>query len=103
MRDYIDAAAMVDWLENNGKNPAEILAGIDDYYDNNDELKQEVINRFASPLPYDLNLMELKNYKNIKPPFDNWNYIKDRLGEIAAEIAILDIAEEHNEGSQMKL
>lgn len=98
MRDYVDAAAMADWLEHNEKNPAEILAGIGDYYDNENELKQEIVNRFASPLPFDLDLMELKSHKDIKPPLNDWKYIKDRLRKIGTEIVMLDLAKEPKNG-----
>lgn len=88
MRDYIDTVAIADWLNKNNISPCDVLKDIGLYYEDGDNLKQQIIAQFASPVPYDFSEEGLKNYKAIVPPYDSWEYLKNRLGEIAVDLAM---------------
>lgn len=86
VRDYLDCAAIIDWIRDNSEDsPPEILLDIDKWYDS-ESLAKQVIQQFSSPMPYDLSSEGTSFYKRVVPPYDNWEYIRERLQNTASEM-----------------
>lgn len=86
VRDYLDSAALSDHL--GIPRAAEVLAGIDDYYaDQNtsdDGVATQVARQFAEPKPKDARVIQqLGRYKKLQPRWTDWHEVTRVLGEVA--------------------
>jgi hypothetical protein len=96
LRDYIDLAALSSFL---GKTKSgEALRSFDDCYRDiyrGEEVSPllQLARQLADPLPYDLQGIDIRNYKGIVAPWDNWENIKKRCQELSYWIATI-IAQE---------
>jgi hypothetical protein len=95
-RDYLDLAALASHMGLEAA--AEVLWPMDDLYPqrNGDPwaVRTQMIMQFADPPPYDLDQVELAEYKGVRAPFDRWDHVaavcgalSDRL--LAASVAVL--------------
>lgn len=75
-RDYLDFAALADQLEDMGI--AESLRHFDRLYPqaNRESALHQLQIQLAAPLPYDLEGMNLGEYKNLAPRWQNWEAVK---------------------------
>jgi len=86
LRDYIDLAAISRFL---GKErSAQALARFDTCYRDIYRDKEvspllQLARQLAEPLPYDLEDIEIKNYKGIVAPWDTWENIKKQCGKLS--------------------
>ncbi len=90
LRDYIDVAALSGFLgkERSSKASASFDACYRDVY-RGEEISPllQLARQLAEPLPYDLEEIDIKNYKGIVPAWDNWEKIKKQCGELSHWIA----------------
>ena len=77
-RDYLDFAALADHVGNDAL--VQAMTSFDSLYPQNDSdttaLSQLQI-QLASPLPYDLDDVELSEYKNLAARWHDWNAVRD--------------------------
>lgn len=96
LRDYIDMAALSSFL---GKTKStEALRSFDDCYRDvyrGGEVSPllQLARQLADPVPYDLQDIDIKNYKGIVAPWDHWENIKKHCQELSCWIATM-IAQE---------
>lgn len=79
-RDYIDFAALFDRL--GVKNALDALSRLDDLYpqSSGNSITRQLALQLAEPKPWDLSKTDLKNYKSLKAPYNDWNELKKRAG-----------------------
>ena len=60
------------------------LASMDELYpQKNDDtwaVRTQLIKQLADPLPYDLDKVDLAEYKGVRPPFDQWGHLAETCG-----------------------
>ena len=92
LRDYIDLAALSFHLGEKGT-----IAALDTFNDCYKDIyrKDEVLpllqlaRQLAEPVPYDLEDIDIENYKGIVQPWDTWENIKKQCEEISSWIATM--------------
>lgn len=85
-RDYLDFVALADSL---GKEAtAKALQRLDELYPqpNGESALQQLQIQLANPLPYDLEQMNLPEYKNLDPRWHDWKNVKKACSHNAASI-----------------
>ncbi len=87
-RDYLDFAALADHM---GKE--KFLASLDAFDDvypqpNGESALVQLQVQLADPMPFDLDETDLGEYKNLRKPWTDWNYVRDVCVEFA--LAIFD-------------
>lgn len=84
-RDYIDFIALADHLGDNELTLA--LDKLDQLYpqskDSSETMSRQLAKQLAEPKPYDLDNIDLSQYKGLKAPYVNWVYIKQRCQEVS--------------------
>lgn len=87
-RDFLDVAALADRL---GLGPAGcVLAHMDDYYE--DQRGQgrgvttQLVRALADPLPFDLDDVDLRAYRELVPRWRDWANVRATCGELSAEV-----------------
>lgn len=79
-RDYLDVIALSDHIGDSKVYDA--LFRMDELYpqSNGDTwaVRQQIIKQFSQPKPYDLDDLDLTEYKGMKEPYTNWDYIEER-------------------------
>jgi hypothetical protein len=91
-RDYIDFVALAKHM--GMTETAALLKDFDSYYA--DLIRGEkasplvqLVRQLAEPEPYDLDQMDLSQYKGLKPPYNSWENIADICGKLSVELADL--------------
>jgi hypothetical protein len=84
-RDYLDLAALTGHL---GLEPAgEALWRMDELYPqkNGDvwAVRTQLVMQLAAPPPYDLDSVDLTEYKGVRPPFDQWRHVAEVCGKLS--------------------
>lgn len=97
VRDYLDVVAMADRYEVAAA--AEVLAGIDGYYNDRsndaDGVLTALIQRLSEPNPRDSRVIrQLPNYKGLNPRWHRWTDVVTACQELAD--AVLEIVERSN-------
>lgn len=80
-RDFLDIAALADVLGE--EKTVESLSFLNVLYPG--EGNQSCLTRFAEVMhqaPLDLDMVDLRVYKGIKPPYDNWQYIEKKCQDL---------------------
>jgi len=85
-RDYLDFAALSDQLGHEGI--VESLKSFERLYpqSNGESTLQQLQIQLATPLPYDLENMDLSEYKNISSQWQNWDNVKTKCVDCAIQI-----------------
>lgn len=86
IRDYLDFCALYDTI-NNGDYSLSYLTEMDVIYkqDNGESVFQQLIKQLCEFAPYDIDKVDLSEYKNLCSPWDDIEYIWSRCQEIATE------------------
>jgi hypothetical protein len=84
-RDYLDLAALTEHI---GIEAAgEALWRMDELYPqkNGDvwAVRAQLVMQLAAPPPFDLDSVDLAEYKGVRPPFDQWNHVADVCGMLS--------------------
>ena len=78
-RDYLDLAALASHMGNDAAGAA--LASMDLLYpqSNGDPwaVRTQLVKQLADPRPYDLDTVDLAEYKGVRPPFDRWSHVAE--------------------------
>lgn len=84
-RDYLDIVALVDRMGFNAASDA--LASMDELYPQKDDnpwaVRTQLIKQFADPRPYDLDHVNLAEYRGVQPPFNEWSHITEICCELS--------------------
>ncbi|NOY69339.1 MAG: hypothetical protein GXP53_07595 [Deltaproteobacteria bacterium] len=89
VRDYIDFAALAGYL---GTEDAVVaLENFDNYYSDlirNTEISPiiQLVRQLAEPHPYDLDDIDISQYRGVRPPLDSWEYIKSACESVSVEL-----------------
>lgn len=85
-RDYLDLAAMAENLGPQGIVKA--LAGFDRYYPQtaSQSALQQLIVQLANPMPYDLEQVDLAEYRRLAPKWQDWSEVKRVCDSVAAAL-----------------
>lgn len=85
-RDYLDFAALADRLGLAGTRMA--LADFDVLYPqpNAESALQQLQVQLANPIPFDLEQLNLSEYRRLHPDWQDWNRVKDVCVSIAVEL-----------------
>ena len=83
-RDYLDFAALARSLGADGT--ADALGTLDELYpqENGASPFQQLLVQLASPMPFDLDGMDLTEYKRLAPEWRDWGKVRAFCGELAA-------------------
>lgn len=81
-RDYLDVAALADKMGTAAT--ALALDTMDALYPQNNGhergsewiVRTQIVKQFREPKPYDLDDVDLKEYKAVKPPYDSWGHVE---------------------------
>jgi hypothetical protein len=83
-RDYLDLAALAAHM---GMEAAgEALWSMDELYPQKSGVwvvRTQLIMQLAAPPPYDLDGVDLAQYKGVRPPFDRWEHVADVCGKLS--------------------
>jgi hypothetical protein len=86
VRDYLDFAALADFL----KTPSVIdaLVNFDSLYpqQNSQSALQQLLAQLSNPMPFDFYKVDLSEYTYINSPFNEWSYVHDICTHIAPEL-----------------
>lgn len=82
-RDYLDFVALSDLIGREAVLSA--LSGFDRYYpqDNGQSALQQLQIQLANPLPYDLDSTNLREYKKLKPEYQDWSAVAGKCRALA--------------------
>ena len=82
-RDYLDFAALADSL--NKEELCSAMVKFDTFYPqkNGESALQQLEVQLSTPLPYDLELTNLAEYKNLKFPWTDWVHVQKKCKQIA--------------------
>jgi hypothetical protein len=87
-RDYLDVAALSHHLGMN-----ESAAALDrmselysDFAGEGGDMLMTVVSKLADPDPYDLTDVDLREYKGIVPPWNNWDAVKNQCRSVAVAV-----------------
>jgi len=88
-RDYLDLAALSEHM--GPDNAAKVLAGIDDYYADQQEdvdgVASQLIRQLADPQPADRSVIDqLGSYRRLRQRWTDWNAVTDVLRDVAARM-----------------
>ncbi len=85
-RDYLDFVALADHMGNN--KAVEALRRFDTLYPqpNGESALQQLQVQLANALPFDLDELELPEYKNLNPKWHDWNTVKSACAHLATVI-----------------
>lgn len=85
-RDYLDFVALADHI--GAEKMAEALRPFDRLYPqpNEESALQQLQIQLANPLPYDLEDLDLAEYKNLDPRWCNWQTVKAACADVATLI-----------------
>jgi hypothetical protein len=81
-RDYLDVAALVDMMGSEASHSA--LESMDALYPQNNGqgkaaewiVRTQIVKQLREPKPYDLDEVDLQEYKGVKAPYDKWEHIE---------------------------
>jgi len=84
-RDYLDVAALASHM---GIDVAvEALWRMDEFYpQKNDDpwaVRTQLVMQLAAPPPYDLDTVDIAEYKGLRPPFDRWSHVAEVCGALS--------------------
>ncbi|MFM7211613.1 MAG: hypothetical protein ACKOYQ_06350 [Actinomycetota bacterium] len=90
VRDYLDVVALADHM--GPAHAAEVLRGIDDYYDDRSAAKGSVrtslVLALAAPGPLDIDVIrELPRYRGLDPKWHDWSSVVAACEALALEVA----------------
>jgi len=85
-RDYLDFVALADHLGNSG-----VISGMDKFdqfypQDNGESVTQQLQIQLANPLPFDLEDMDLSQYKKLDERWHNWANVKGEAQNLSLMI-----------------
>ena len=84
-RDYLDLAALASHMGNEAAEAA--LSSMDTLYPqvNGDPwaVRTQLVKQLADPRPYDLDAVDLAEYKGVRPPFDRWSHVAEVCGGLS--------------------
>ena len=84
-RDYLDVAALGSHMGSAAA--AAALWRMDELYpqDSGDPwaVRTQLVMQLAAPRPYDLDSVDLAEYKGVRPPFDRWSHVAAVCGEVS--------------------
>jgi hypothetical protein len=85
-RDYLDFVALAEHM--GGARMVEALLPFDHLYPqpNDESALQQLLIQLADPLPYDLEELNLAEYKNLDPRWSNWQTVKAACADCATLI-----------------
>lgn len=87
-RDYLDVAALADHL--GMKKSAAALERLSELYagfaGEGGDMLMTVVTKLADPDPYDLTDVDLREYKGIVPPWNDWAAVKEQCRLLAAAV-----------------
>lgn len=88
-RDYLDLAALSEHL--GVTRSAEVLAGIDEYYADQEEsadgVASQLVRQLSDPQPADRSVIDqLSSYRRLRKRWSDWSAVADVLGEVAARM-----------------
>lgn len=91
-RDYMDLVALFDRLGDEASIVA--LNRMDELYPqdvgreeaNKWVVRTQMVKQLGQPEPYDLDEVDLGEYKGVKAPYDKWEYISKRCEELSAKL-----------------
>ncbi|MBF0456981.1 MAG: hypothetical protein HQK99_03700 [Nitrospirae bacterium] len=84
-RDYLDLAALAAHI---GVEAAcDALWSMDELYPQKSGgewvVRTQLIQQLSAPQPYDLDEIDLAEYKGVRPPFDSWGYVAGMCGKLS--------------------
>jgi hypothetical protein len=87
-RDYLDVAALGSHM---GIEAAvDALWFMDELYPQNSgdpwAVRTQLVMQLAAPPPYDLDSVDLAEYKGVRPPFDRWAHVAEVCGRISDQL-----------------
>ena len=85
-RDYLDFVALSDLL---GRQAAlEALRDFDGLYPqpNGQSVRQQLQIQLANPMPYDLDETNLREYKKLRPEYQDWSVVAEKCREFASDL-----------------
>ena len=76
-RDYLDTCALADQL--GLEEAVAALVPLDDLYpqDMGETVTRQLAKQLAEPLPDDLDDLDLSQYRELKPPWNSWDYVRE--------------------------
>jgi len=83
-RDYLDAVALADSLDE--RRTVDALMKMDELYPQENgswSVRTQIVKQFAEPRPYDLDEVDLGEYKGVEPPYNSWSYVTQRCSDLA--------------------
>ncbi len=85
-RDYLDFVALAERLGGDGVFAA--LANLDELYPqpNGESALQQLQVQLARPLPYDLDAVDLSQYRRLDPKWQDWGRVSELSAAISAQI-----------------
>ena len=85
-RDYLDFVAMSDLIGHSATFDA--LSRFDELYPqpNGQSARQQLQIQLANPMPYDLDETNLREYKKLRPEYQDWTVVAEKCREIAADL-----------------
>ena len=85
-RDYLDFAAISEHL--GASETADALRPFDDLYpqESGESALQQLQVQLSSPLPYDLDDIDLREYKALDPRWHDWNQVKEACMSTAIDL-----------------
>lgn len=87
-RDYLDIAALADGMSSD--EVVHALARMDALYPQDGDrgaVRQQIIRQLAAPKPYDLDEVELREYKGLIPKWQKWSAVEAKCQEISVLVA----------------
>ena len=81
VRDYVDFAAMADYIGIN--EAADVLRQIEEYYPENGNVLQQLTAQLSEPLPYDLDSVDLSQYKGLVEQWHTWSAVAGHCKDVA--------------------
>ena len=87
-RDYLDVAALGSHM--GIETAVDALWFMDELYPQNSgdpwAVRTQLVMQLAAPPPYDLDSVDLAEYKGVRPPFDRWAYVAEVCGRISDQL-----------------
>jgi hypothetical protein len=87
-RDYLDVAALSSHMGIEAT--VDALWRMDELYPQNSgdtwAVRTQLVMQLAAPPPYDLDSVDLAEYKGVRPPFDRWSHIAEVCGSVSDQL-----------------
>lgn len=100
-RDYLDLAALASHM--GMETACEALWRMDELYPRKGgdtwAVRTQLVMQLAAPPPYDLDSVDLAEYKGVKPPFDRWEHVADVCGKLSDALLNACVKALHAEAS----